>query len=81
MQYPLNLTPEIRSNFDYIFLFADNLISNLKRIYDYYAGNIFPDFDSFLTVFDQLTKDYGCMIISNQNDLKGLDRIFWFRAV
>ena len=50
MQYPLGITPELRSNFDYVFLLAEDVTSNLKRIYEHYAG-MFPDFNSFRQVF------------------------------
>ncbi len=65
MQYTLGLTPEIRNNFDYVFLFAEDNISYLKRIYEHYAG-FFPDFNSFRLVFEQLTKNFGCMVIKNR---------------
>lgn len=80
MQYPLGITPELRSNFDYIFLLAEDFVSNLKRIYDHYAG-MFPDFNSFRQTFGQLTEDYGCMVISNRGQRKTfLDKIFWYKA-
>jgi hypothetical protein len=46
MQFPLGITPELRCNFDYIFLLAEDFYSNLKRLYDHYAG-MFPTFDAF----------------------------------
>lgn len=80
MQYPLGITPELRGNFDYIFLLAEDFVSNLKRIYDHYAG-MFPDFISFRQIFSQLTEDYGCMVISNRGARKSfLEKVFWYRA-
>lgn len=80
MQFPLGITPELRCNFDYIFLLADDYISNLKRMYDHYAG-IFPNFESFRQVFRQLTEDYGSMVIVNRGAGKGLfDKIFYYKA-
>lgn len=80
MQFPLGITPELRCNFDYIFLLAEDTHSNLKRIYDHYAG-MFPTFDSFRQVFAQLTDDYGCMVINNRGSRKSfLEKIFWFKA-
>lgn len=80
MQHPLGITPELRGNFDYIFLLADDIVSNLKRIYDHYAG-MFPDFNSFKQVFSQLTEDYGCMVISNRGARRNfLEKVFWYRA-
>lgn len=80
MQYPLGITPELRGNFDYIFLLAEDFVSNLKRIYDHYAG-MFPDFNSFRQTFVQLTADFGCMVISNRGARTSfLEKIFWYRA-
>jgi hypothetical protein len=44
MQFPLGITPELRCNFDYIFLLAEDFYSNLKRLFDHYAG-MFPTLD------------------------------------
>jgi len=80
MQYPLGITPELRGNFDYIFLLAEDFVSNLKRIYDHYAG-MFPDFNSFRQTFVQLTADFGCMVISNRGARASfLEKIYWYKA-
>jgi hypothetical protein len=80
MQFPLGIRPELRGNFDYIFLLADDFYSNQKRLYDHYAG-MFPSFDIFRQVFIQLTDDYGCMVIANRGSKKNIqDKIFHFKA-
>lgn len=80
MQYPLGITPELRGNFDYIFLLAEDFVSNLKRIYEHYAG-MFHDFNSFKQTFTQLTADYGCMVISNRGARSSfLEKVFWYKA-
>jgi hypothetical protein len=80
MQFPLGITPELRSNFDYIFLLAEDYISNQKRIYMHYAG-MFPDFDSFRQVFMSLTDDFGAMVIVNKGARgSALEKIFWYKS-
>ena len=80
MQFPLGITPELRCNFDYIFLLKDDFYSNLKRLYDHYAG-MFPTFDSFRLVFKELTSNFGSMVIVNRGACDNfLDKIFWYRA-
>jgi hypothetical protein len=80
MQFPLGITPELRCNFDYIFLLSEDFYSNLKRLYDHYAG-MFPTFDSFRQVFKELTADFGAMVIVNRGSRSNfLDKIFWFKA-
>lgn len=80
MQYALGISPELRSNFDYVFLLADDIQSNLKRIYDHYAG-MFPDFNAFRQVFRQLTEDFGAMVIKNRGSRTNLfDKIAFYKA-
>ena len=80
MQYVLGISPELRGNFDYIFLLADDVVDNVKKLHKYYAG-MFPNFKSFQDTFNELTKDRGCMVIVNtgvRNDMS--DKIFKFKA-
>lgn len=80
MQYSLGISPELRSNFDYVFLLADDFRSNKERIWKHYAG-MFPTFDSFCTVFDELTDNYGCMVIDNKVKSKKIsEKIFWYKS-
>jgi hypothetical protein len=83
MSHSLGISPILRSNFDYIFLFAEDRVSELKRIYEHYAG-FFSDFTSFRQVFEQLTADHGCMVIRNKNiigyDGSLLNKIAFYRT-
>jgi hypothetical protein len=80
MQFPLGIKPEYRCNFDYIFLLTEDFYSNKKRLYEHYAG-MFPSFESFRQIFEQLTDDYGCMVIVNRGIRKNfLDKVFWYKA-
>jgi len=80
MQFSLGLLPELRSNFDYIFLLGEDYINNQKRLYENYAG-MFPSFKSFQRIFNLLTEDYGCMVISNRGARADFfDKIFWYKA-
>lgn len=79
-QYPIALPPQIRCNFDYIFLFQDNVISNTKRIYDNYAG-MFPTFKLFEQIFKKVTTDYCALIFIQRGMLKTLfDRTKWIKS-
>ena len=80
MQFSLGIPPELRSNFDYIFLLAEDTISNRKRLYDHYAG-MFPTFEIFQQVFSDVTQDYGIMVINNRVHSKNIaDKVFWYKA-
>lgn len=80
MQFPLGIGPEIRCQFDYIFMFYDDHKNNLKRLYGYYAG-MFPTFSSFCEVFEQLTKDYNSMVINNRGSARNFnEKIYQYCA-
>jgi hypothetical protein len=80
MQYSLGIQPELRSNFDYVFLLGEDFINNRKKLYEHYAG-MFPSRELFDQVFLQVTDDYGVMVINNR--LRSSDirkKVFWYKA-
>jgi len=80
MQYPLGITPELRSNIDYVFVFNEPSVKNRKKIYDDYAGMI-PSFDHFCNILDACTQNHECLVIKtsgNSSDLR--DQVFWYKA-
>jgi hypothetical protein len=80
MQFPMAITPEIRSNFNSVFLLNDDFVLNQKKIYEHY-GSIFTSFEMFKNSFAQLTKDYGCMVITRKpHTLHVTDNVFYFKA-
>ena len=80
MQFALGIPPEMRGNFDYIFLLAEDFITNRKRLYDHYAG-MFPSFDIFSQVFSEITQDYGIMVINNRVHSTDItEKVFWYKA-
>lgn len=86
IQDPMGIPPIFRNNFEYIFLLKNEIHSDLKKIYEHYAG-IFPTYHSFQQIHSQLTKDHGCMVIVNTDrHKKSLDessflgKVFWFKA-
>ena len=80
MQFPLGIKPELRGNFDYIFLLSEDFLCNQKRLYEHYAG-MFPSFEVFRKVFTETTENFGCMVIDNKSHSKNIqDKVFWYRA-
>lgn len=80
MQYPLGITPELRSNIDYVFVFNEPSIKNRKKIYDDY-GSCLPTFDYFCNILDACTQNHECLVIktsTNSTDIR--DQIFWYKA-
>jgi hypothetical protein len=80
MQYPLGVTPNLRTNIDFIFILRETMIGNRKRIYENYAG-MFPTFDMFCQFMDSCTNNYECLVICNGIQSNRLeDQVFWYKA-
>lgn len=80
MQYCLGIEPELRNNFDFIFLLGEDIHESRVKIYKHYAG-IFPSFSEFSQVFSQVTNNYGCMVIDNRLRCTDIEKkVFWFRS-
>lgn len=80
MQYPLGVTPNLRTNVDFIFILRETMIGNRKRIYENYAG-MFPTFEMFCQFMDQCTENYECLVICNGVQSNRLeDQVFWYKA-
>jgi hypothetical protein len=80
LQYVMGITPNLRTNVDYIFICKEPKHCNQKRLYEHYAG-MFPTFEMFRAVLKHCTKDYGCLVIDNSSTSDRLeDQVFWYRA-
>jgi hypothetical protein len=80
MQYPLGITPNLRTNVDFVFILRENILGNRRRIYENYAG-MFPTFEMFCSFMDQCTENYECLVICNNVSSNKLeDQVFWYKA-
>jgi hypothetical protein len=80
LQYCLGIEPELRTQFNYIFLLGDDNAASRRKLWEHWAG-VFPKFDLFEQVFLQVTNDYGCMVINNRIKTTDLTKkVFWFKA-
>ncbi len=75
-QYALGFSPEIRTNFDLIFVFKDNNISNIKRLYEYYFG-VLPKFKIFDTLMKTLLY-YECLVVNN---ISTVNTITYYKSI
>lgn len=66
MQYPIELDLELRTSFDYIFLFDDYTVANQKKLHKYYFSN-FETFEEFRKIFTKATYDYNLMVALQKN--------------
>ena len=80
MQYPLGVPPALRTSMDWIFIFREAYVKNRQRLYENYAG-MFPSFNIFCQVMDQMTDDYGCLVVHNSARSNKLeDQVFYYKA-
>jgi hypothetical protein len=80
MQFPMGISPALRTNIDYVFIFKENIKKNKERLYEHYAG-MFPTLQVFEQVLEQVTQDYGCLVIDNRASGSKLeDQVFWYKA-
>lgn len=81
LQYPMGITPDLRSNIDYVFIFDQPSVKNKKKIFDDYAG-IFPTFDYFCNVLDSCTQDHSCLVIKTGGGSGSnmTSNVFWYKA-
>jgi len=80
MQYSLGIPPELRTNVDYSFIFAETNIGNRKRLYENYAG-VIPNFEMFNRLMNLCTKNHECLVIDNTSTSTELeDRVYWYKA-
>lgn len=80
MQYPLGIGPDLRINFDFVFLFGENYSNIRRKIFEHYAG-MFPTYSAFEKVFSKVTKNFGCMVINNREKSDIIsDMVYWWRA-
>ena len=80
LQHCLGIPPALRTNIDYVFLFRDNFKKNKEKLWDHYVG-IIPTFHLFEQIFDQITENYGVMVINNRSSSNRIeDCVFWYKA-
>lgn len=80
MQTPLGITPDLRLNFDYVFLLKEDSTINKKKLWENYAS-MFKTIHVFETVFEECTKDYCSMVIDNRKPSNIIaEKVFWFKA-
>ena len=80
MQYPLGITPDLRTNFDYVFLLADDNYTNQEKMFKHYAG-VFHKFQAFQEIYNQLTQNFGCLVLCNRGARYDFfDKVFWYKA-
>jgi hypothetical protein len=76
---PLLLSPEIRLNFEYVFLMPESTMETRLKIFNWYGG-IFQTFDQFNMVFDLIVNENTCMVIDNKRRSANIkEKVFFYK--
>ena len=82
ISHPLDLSQQLISNIDYLFIFKNNTNSSRQNLYERFDkyGCIFSSFHIFSSIMDSLN-DHECLIIDMcviSNKIE--DCVFWYKA-
>jgi hypothetical protein len=80
LQYCLDIPPAIRNNYDYAFIFKENIIATREKLHKYFGACIhsFPDFNNLM---DTITGDYTALVIKNSASATTPEEcLFWYKA-
>lgn len=79
-QYLMDITPDLRTNIDYVFALREPILSNKRKLWMYLFG-IFESFHTFTSVMDRLTENHGIMVLdATATSSQIQDCVFWFKA-
>ena len=76
-QYSMLVPVDIRSNFDFVLALKETNRSNKRRLYEHFFG-CFPSFNQFEKVFDECTKEHGCLVLDRTQTSNTVEDIIKF---
>tara|TARA_B100000214_G_C23972624_1_gene630981 strand:- start:755 stop:1600 length:846 start_codon:yes stop_codon:yes gene_type:complete len=79
-QYVMDLSPDLRTNVDYIFAMRENIIANRAKLHKFFYG-MFEKYEDFAKTMDATTANFGSMVLDNTSKSNEIeDCIYWYRA-
>jgi len=78
MQYAYDLSPELRSQVDFVFILRNNMVADRERLWKGFCGFI-PNFPLFNKIMNACTVNYDCLVVNNMsrsNDIQ--DCLFYY---
>ncbi len=80
VQYQLGIKPVMRVNTDFIFICKETKRMESEKLWKHYAG-MFQTYDMFLQIFNQVTNNFGCLVIDNTSNSDRLeDQVYTYKA-
>lgn len=79
-QYCMDVSVDLRTNADYVFVLKQNSVSSIKNLHENYFG-AFDKRKEFQTVLDACTQNYQCLVLDNTRPSTMVsDVCFWYKA-
>ncbi len=78
MSYLIALQKDLRDLVDWVFIFRETMLVNRSRLYR--ICGMFPNQAVFDKVLNEVTADYGCLVIDNRPASRGGQCAYWYRA-
>ncbi|OUU49628.1 MAG: hypothetical protein CBC12_07335 [Candidatus Puniceispirillum sp. TMED52] len=80
VQYLMDISPELRTNIDYLCSMRENTISNRQKLHKFFFGQ-YAKFEEFDRVMSACTQNYSALIMdATVASTKPEDCIYWYRA-
>lgn len=80
MQYCMDITPDLRTQIDYIFCLKENIISNKQKLWKSFFG-MFERYDDFSRTMDRCTENFACLVLDQTCPTNRIeDCVFWYRS-
>jgi hypothetical protein len=80
MQYMMDLSPDLRTNVDYVISTAENIHANKRRLWQSFFG-VFRTYSEFDQVFSAATQDWSCIVLDQtQPSASVASSVFWWKA-
>jgi hypothetical protein len=76
----LKIRPDLRTNFDYVFLLKDDNIANQELMFKHY-GHKFSTFSKFKNIYDKIIENFGCLVLCNNYRTDDSKKVFKYKAI
>ena len=80
MQYCMDVTPDLRTQIDYVFCLKESIISNKQKLHRSFFG-MFERYEDFSRTMDRCTENYSCIVLDQTSPTNKIeDCVFWYRS-
>lgn len=79
-QYCMDISPDLRTQIDYLFVMKENIVSNRQKLWKYLFGCV-QNFDDFSAIMDRCTQNFECLCLDNTLNSGAVQEcVFWYKA-